>query len=104
MSYPVIVLFLLKGYSDKYFRNWFGNREVEDSLHKLDRLTQEEARMASAEYLKMAHRIDGKVMSADGIMMVDERVANVGERVRDIEEQAEGVRSDLRKAARASSL
>jgi hypothetical protein len=34
-----------------------GNREIEDSLERLDKLTQEEARMASAEQLKMTHNV-----------------------------------------------
>jgi len=38
-----------------------GNTDIEDNLHRLDRLTQEEARIASAEQLKMAHTIDGKL-------------------------------------------
>ena len=38
-----------------------GNREVEDSLERLDKLTQEEARMASAEQLKMTHSVDDRV-------------------------------------------
>jgi hypothetical protein len=42
-----------------------GNRDIEDSLERLDKLTQEEARMASAELLKMTHSVDGKVMGVD---------------------------------------
>jgi hypothetical protein len=59
-----------------------GNREIEDSLERLDKLTQEEARMASAEQLKMMHNLDGKVMGVD-------------DRVRGVEGQVEGVRSDV---------
>jgi hypothetical protein len=59
-----------------------GNREIEDSLEKLDKLTQEEALMASAEQLKMTHSVDGKVMGVDN-------------RVRGVEGQVEGVRGDV---------
>ena len=59
-----------------------GNREIEDSLERLDKLTQEEARMASAEQLKMTHIVDGKVTDVD-------------DRVRGVEGQVEGVRSDV---------
>ena len=38
-----------------------GNTDIEDSLEKLDKLTQEEARMASAEQLKIAHGVDSKL-------------------------------------------
>ena len=55
-----------------------GNREIEDSLDKLDKLTQEEARMASAEQLKMTHSVDGKVTG------VDDRVRGVEEKIQDV--------------------
>jgi hypothetical protein len=43
-----------------------GNRDIEDSLERLDKLTQEEARMASAEQLKMTHGVDNRVMGVAG--------------------------------------
>jgi hypothetical protein len=52
-----------------------GNREIEDSLERLDKLTQEEARMATAEQLKMTHSVDGKVMG------VDDRVRGVDDKL-----------------------
>jgi hypothetical protein len=58
------------------------HREIEDSLERLDKLTQEEAQMASAEQLKMTHSIDGKVMGVE-------------DRVRGVEGQVEGVRGDV---------
>jgi len=42
-----------------------GNTEIEDALKELDRLTQEEAQMASAEHLKITHSVDVKVMGVD---------------------------------------
>jgi hypothetical protein len=71
-----------RGRIKKYFRKLTGNREIEDGLERLDKLTQEEARMASAEQLKMTHTVDGKVMGVD-------------DRVRGVEGQVEGVRSDV---------
>lgn len=65
-----------------YFKKLMGNREIEDSLERLDNLTQEEARMAFAEQPKMTHSVDGKVMGVD-------------DRVRGVEGQVEGVRSDV---------
>ena len=59
-----------------------GNTNIEDSLESLDKLTQEEARMASAEQLKMTHDVDVKVMGVDN-------------RVRGVEEQVQGVRGDV---------
>ena len=39
-----------------------GRHELEDGLKKLDKLTQEEARMATAEILKVTHAVDGRVV------------------------------------------
>jgi 3-dehydroquinate synthetase len=38
-----------------------GKNDIEDALKRLDTLTQEEARMAIAEVLKVAQRVDDKV-------------------------------------------
>ena len=66
-----------------------GNTEIEDSLEKLDKLTQEEARMASTEQLKMTHIVDGKVM------VVDDRVKGVEGKVQDVREDVQDVRGDV---------
>jgi hypothetical protein len=64
-----------------------GNRDIEDSLERLDKLTQEEARMASAELLKMTHSIDGKVMG------VDDRVKGVEGKMQDVADNVQDVGS-----------
>ena len=51
----------LTGYSEKYLKKLAGKREMEDSLKRLDKLTQEEARMASAVQLKMVQDVRGDV-------------------------------------------
>ena len=38
-----------------------GKNDIEDALKRLDTLTQEEARMAIAEVLKVTQRVDDKV-------------------------------------------
>lgn len=38
-----------------------GKSDIEDALRRLDKLTQEEARMATAEVLKVTQRVDEKV-------------------------------------------
>jgi hypothetical protein len=47
-------------YLGKYFRRLVGNSDLEDSLQRLDRLTQEEARMACTEQLpvRMVRGVD----------------------------------------------
>ena len=59
-----------------------GNTEIEDSLSRLDKLTQDEARMASAELLKVTHNVDGKVTGID-------------DRVKNVEGKVQGVRGDV---------
>ena len=50
-------------YAEQYVKKLFGIRRVEDALQRLDKFTQEEARMAAAETLTIAHRIDVNVES-----------------------------------------
>ena len=58
--------------------------DLEDSLKKLDRLTQEEARMALAEMLRITHNIRDEVKIVDGKV---ERVENkVEDAASDIDE------------------
>ena len=55
---------------------------MEDALKKLDKLTQEEARMAIAENLKATHTVDARVRGvASTVAVIDNRVADVDERV-----------------------
>ncbi len=49
-----------------------GRNEIEDSLKRLDTLTQEEARMATAEILRVAHSVD------DNVKVVLEGAQSVG--------------------------
>ncbi|KAF8263087.1 hypothetical protein EI94DRAFT_1741814 [Lactarius quietus] len=59
---------LRRGSAKKLLRKLAGLTNLEDALKKLDRLTQEEARMALAEVLKITHNVsDGvKVVIEDG--------------------------------------
>ena len=70
-----------------------GNRDIEDSLERLDRLTQEEAGMASVELLKMTQSVDDKVMG------VDDRVKDVEGKIRgdvqEVRDDVHGVRDDV---------
>ena len=52
-----------------------GNNDIEDALKRLDRLTQEEARMASAQLLKVSNAIDSEVRGiADNVKAVDDKL------------------------------
>ncbi|KAI9437315.1 hypothetical protein H4582DRAFT_2058307 [Lactarius indigo] len=50
-----------QGRTKKYFKKLAGRTELEDALKRLDKLTQEEARMAAAQLLKIAHNVENKV-------------------------------------------
>jgi len=52
-------------YPEKYLKRLAGKTDIEDSLERLDKLTHEEARMASAELLKTTHTIGRTVMNVD---------------------------------------
>ena len=69
-----------------------GKNNIEDALKRLDRLTQEEARMASAQLLQITNGIDSEVKEiADNVHVVDDRVAGVDERVAGVDERVANV-------------
>ena len=45
-----------------------GKKDIEDALKRLDRLTQEEARMAAAHILNLTHAVDNKVTDAKVVL------------------------------------
>ena len=93
-------------------RKLVGNREIEDSLERLDKLTQEEARMASAESLKVTHDVDDRVRDVqDDVQDVSNNIQNVDGRVQDVQgdvhdvcNQVQGVGSEVREVNRSLSL
>ena len=61
--------------SEKYLKKLIGRKDIEDALRRLDRLTQEEARMATVQVLKLAHCIRGGVETVgDKVKSVDDKV------------------------------
>jgi archaellum component FlaC len=78
--------------SEKYLKKLIGKNDVEDALKRLDRLTQEEARMAAAQLLKVTNTIDNRVGGiADNMLVVDNRVAGIDDRVAGVDEHVAGV-------------
>jgi hypothetical protein len=51
--------------SEKYGKKLIGMTDIEDALKRLDKLTQEEARMAIAENLRVTHAVNERVASVD---------------------------------------
>jgi uncharacterized protein YoxC len=69
-----------------------GNSDIEGGLERLDKLTQEEARMASAELLKMTQSVDGRVMGADDrVKGVEGKIQVVCDDVQDVHDDVQGV-------------
>jgi hypothetical protein len=62
-------------YLKKYFKKLIGMKDIEDALSRLDILTQEEVKMATAQILKLAHHIKG------GVEAVSEEVKDVGDKI-----------------------
>ncbi len=94
---------LTEPFSEKYLKKLIGRTDIEDALKRLDRLTQEEARMAAAQVLKVANTVDDRVQGiADNMLGVDNRVAgidnrvaDVGDRLKEINEQVKSVNGQV---------
>jgi hypothetical protein len=56
---------------ERFLKRLAGKTDIEEALKRLDKLTNEEARMATAQVLKATRSID------DGVKGVDDRVAAV---------------------------
>jgi hypothetical protein len=75
---------------EKYIKKLTGNTDIEDSLQRLDKLTLEEAQMASAELLKITHGIEGTVQDVRG------NVRDVGNKVQGVDDRVQGVGCEVR--------
>jgi hypothetical protein len=65
-----------------------GKNDIEDTLMRLDRLTQEEARMAAAQLLGVTSAIDDRVWGiGDNLLVVDNRVTDVDDRLAGIDDR-----------------
>ena len=62
-----------------------GKTDIEDALKRLDRLTQEEARMTIAENLRATHTVDERVRGvSERVLSIDDRVASVNDKVAEV--------------------
>ncbi|KAH9034365.1 hypothetical protein EDB83DRAFT_2525174 [Lactarius deliciosus] len=105
---------LRRGSATKFLKKLAGMTDLEDAVKKLDRLTQEEARMALAEVLKITHivRDDVKVVDVDDVGdKVDDvgsKVEDIGDRVQSVDEKIQVVMDDGKEtrvvAAEAKSI
>ena len=82
--------------SEKFLKKLIGKTDIEDALKRLDKLTNEEVRMVTAQVLEATHTVDDRVRVAesrvlDKVAGVDERVASVDGRVANMGERVAGV-------------
>jgi methyl-accepting chemotaxis protein len=75
-----------------FLKKLIGISDVEAALKRLDKLTHEEARMATAQILKATRTVDDRVGAVnEQVAGVHDRVASVGERVKVIGERVKVV-------------
>jgi hypothetical protein len=61
-----------KAFPEKYLKKLMGKNNIEHALKRLDRLTQEEAQMASVQLLQITNAIDERVVGvADGVDRIE---------------------------------
>jgi CMP-2-keto-3-deoxyoctulosonic acid synthetase len=79
---------LIKNFSGKYLKKLIGKTNIEDALKRLDKLTNEEVRMVTAQVLEATHAVEYKVLDVDNkVARVDDRVAGVGNNVKAIDDK-----------------
>ncbi|KAH9037394.1 hypothetical protein EDB83DRAFT_2318587 [Lactarius deliciosus] len=74
---------LRRGSAKRFLKRLAGRTDLEDAVKKLDRLTQEEARMALAEVLRVTNSV------RDEVEVVDGKVADVGDKVQRVDEKVQ---------------
>ena len=77
---------------DKFLKKLAGRTDLEDALKKLDKLTQEEARMALAEVLRNTHIVRDEVKVVGGkVGSVEDKVEDIGDKVKDMGDKMEDI-------------
>ena len=67
--------FFIELHVEKFLKKLAGMTDLEDAVKRLDNLTQEEARMALAEVLRITQRVREELVVVDGkVVSVDEKV------------------------------
>ncbi len=95
----VLRLRLLKALigSEKFLKKVVGRTDLEDGMQRLEKLTAEEVRMASAQLLKVTHNIEGKLTGVDdGVRGVDEKVQGVVAQVEDVQGEVQVIGDRVR--------
>jgi hypothetical protein len=73
-------------------KRFIGRTKMEDALKRLDKLTQEEVRMATAQNFKVTYTVDKGVKEVvDTVMAIDSRVTRVDDRVATVNDRVASV-------------
>ena len=93
MSFRLVVIRIpTKWCTEKFFRKLAGMADLEDALNKLDRLTQEEVRIANAEVFRITQSIrDGVKVVGGKIKDIGDKVEGVGDKVEEVGDKVEDV-------------
>ncbi|KAH9055236.1 hypothetical protein EDB87DRAFT_1341149 [Lactarius vividus] len=70
-----------QGRAKKFFKKLVGRKDIEDALTRLDKLTQEEARMAATQILRLTQSVD------DRVKIVDDKVTGVKCKLKDVDDK-----------------
>ena len=83
---------LTEGWLEKYAKKLLSRTDMEDALRKLDKLTQEEARMAAAQNLKATHVVDERVKGVvDAVEAIDNKIDRVDDLVAGVDNRVAAV-------------
>ncbi|KAH9169267.1 hypothetical protein EDB89DRAFT_2198624 [Lactarius sanguifluus] len=86
-----------QGRAKKYFKKLIGRRDIEDAFQRLDKLTQEEARMATAEVLRLTQNVGDKVKGiGDQVEGVNTRVQGVDRKVQAVDDRVRVVDDNVK--------
>jgi len=92
----MIVLPLTELFPEKFLKKLIGMTDIEDALYRLEKLIQEETRMATAQVLMVTTTVDDKVQGiANDLVSVDSKVASVDDRVASIDDRMKDVHDDV---------
>ena len=91
---------MLISLSEKFLKRVIGRTDLEDGIKTLDKLTNEEVAMASAQLLKVAHNIDNNVTEVnEGVRRVDENMLVVKSEVQIVNDGIKAVDDKIQSMA-----
>ena len=93
-----VMLPLAHIFPEKFLKKLAGRTDLKDALRRLDKLTNEEARLARAQVLKNTHVIDVK------LTRVDETVGRVDTQMKNVRDEVQYVINNLDDVKRSSSV